>query len=108
MATGEVDRQGHIGMISGNYSHKISHTWEELDEILHARRENTPPLAERPNIVDEQRKADPMTVRHTGGAELNVRLEEGRIRGVSSKSRGMIAAVNLQRGPTFASASEAG
>lgn len=106
MATGEVDRQGRIGMISGNYSNKVSHSWERPDEILHARRENEL-QPERPNIVEEQRKADPMTVRHTGGAVIDIRgLPTSR--GTSVKTSGMVSAINLQRGPTFASPSELG
>ena len=61
----------------------------------------------RPTIIDEQRTADPMTVRHTGGAVIDIRgLPTSR--GTSVKTSRMITAINLQRGPTFASPSATG
>ena len=64
---------------------------------MHARR------GDRPNLLDEAAKAGlgPHTIKHEGGAAIDIRLEGAGVKGVKTRASGLINAVNLKRGPTM-------
>lgn len=95
LATGRVNANGDIEMISGNYGGTVRKNWEHRAEIAGLRRG-------MPDLADEAAKAAADRVASQNGSiEAHVHLHEGRVRGVRTKSSGIVAppTVHLNRAP---------
>ena len=97
LATGRTNANGDIEMISGNYGGAVRRNWEHRGQIGGLRRG-------LPDLVDEAAKAAAdRTAAQNGSIEAHIHLHEGKPRGVSAKSTGVVAPpkVHLRRGPTM-------
>jgi len=134
IATGEVDGQGRVGMVSGNHGHRVGHSWEGLDSILAARRAavTSDAAAAAQSAADAARQArdaatpapdtglprqpgeltrrsnDAQTMKHKveGNGELSVKVDAPRGTRVGASGGGLFKKVSLNRGYSMTSASE--
>jgi len=134
IATGEVDGQGRVGMVSGNHGHRVGHSWEGLDSILAARRAavTSDAAAAAQSAADAARQArdaatpapdtglprqpgeltrrsnDAQTMKHKveGSGELSVKVDAPRGTRVGASGGGLFKKVSLNRGYSMTPASE--
>lgn len=93
--TGERDKRGRLGVVSGNYGDHVRFNWEDPRLVSAAR---------RANILDAERKHggpgdSSQTVTHKGSAEVTIKgLPSGS--SIHSKTNGLISSVKLNRAST--------